>query len=673
MGARLREGDDLKMKARLHDRIQDARPTPGVGVTSAPHRTLAGSHARDRPMYFDKLVRAALPVMLFASPALSAQALLETDPHSYSDPRAFRTTHVALDLTADFDQKRLRGHVDLGLERARSDAHELVLDTRDLAIQGVELRGDQPTSLEFRLDKPDPILGAALRIAIPRTGEKLIVRVKYETSPNASGLQWLEPSQTAGRKHPYLYSQSQAVHARSWIPLQDTPAVRVTYEARIRTPSELLAVMSAQNDVKAARDGDYAFRMPQPIPSYLIALGVGDLEFKAIGARTGVYAEPSVLDSAAHEFADTEAMLIACEKLFGPYRWERYDLLILPPSFMWGGMENPRLTFLTPTVIAGDRSLVSLIAHELAHSWSGNLVTNANWNSVWLNEGFTVYLERRIIEALYGTERRAMEDTLGVQSLRRDIAALEAEGKRHLTKLAVDLKGEDPDDGFTDVPYEKGRLFLGFLESRLGRARLDAFLKDYFAKFSFQSVTTDAFLEYFWEHISGAENLTLTKAELREWIHEPGIPSSAVLPRSDAFKRVDAQTQSWLKGSISAQQLDTKNWTTHEWLHFLDNLPADIGAERLRELDAAFNLTAAKNNEVAHSWLKNAIRASYSPAWARLEQYLTSIGRRKLVKPLYDELLKTPEGTQRARQIYAKARPLYQIPLAQQLDEIMTD
>ncbi len=614
----------------------------------------------------------ALILLMFATPtAVFANSQAIDDPHSYSDPRAFRTTHVALDLTADFSRKRLVGHVDLTLQRIDAAARELVLDTRDLTIRAVELRSPKSSPLQFRLDKADPILGSALRISVPDVGERLTVRIEYETSPNATGLQWLEPSQTAGGKHPYLYSQSQAIHARSWIPLQDTPAIRVTYEARIHTPPELLAVMSARNDVNTARDGDYSFRMPQPIPSYLIALGIGDLTFKAIGPRTGVYAEPEVIEAAAYEFADTEAMLVACEKLFGPYRWERYDLLILPPSFMWGGMENPRLTFLTPTVISGDRSLVSIIAHELAHSWSGNLVTNANWNSVWLNEGFTVYLERRIIEALYGEERRAMEDTLGVQSLKRDIAALKAEGKGDLTRLSVDLRGQDPDDGFSDVPYEKGRLFLGFLESRLGRDRLDAFLNDYFAKFAFQSVTTDMFLDYFWQHVSRGRDVKLTKAEVLEWTEQPGIPSSAVLPQSDAFVRVDAQKQTWLDGTVAAKELNTKKWTTHEWLHFLDNLPADISAEQLRELDRAFDLTNVKNKAVAHSWLKTAIRANYSPAWPRLEQYLTSIGRRSLVKDLYEELLKTRDGTRRAQEIYTKARPLYQIPLAQQLDELI--
>ncbi len=615
-----------------------------------------------------------LTVALSTAAQAGEQAGGMSDSHSFANTRDFRATHAYLELTADFEHKRLVGHVDLTLRRINPQAHDLVLDTRDLTIDKVELIEDAPRRLPYRLGDTHPILGTPLRITLPAaTGDTFTVRVAYQTSPNASGLQWLDPSQTAGGKEPYLYSQSQAIHARSWIPLQDTPQVRLTYDARIHTPPGLLAVMSAQNESQDVRDGDYRFRMSHAIPSYLIALGIGDLSFRPIGPRTGVYAEPTLVAAAASEFADVEAMLEACEKLFGPYHWDRYDLLILPPSFMWGGMENPRLTFLTPTAIAGDRSLVSLIAHELAHSWSGNLVTNANWESVWLNEGFTVYLERRIIEALYGKQRRDMEDTLGLQSLQRDIASLDAAGDRLLTRLAVDLHGRDPDDAFSDVPYEKGRLFIGFLEFRLGRDRLDVFLKSYFERFAFQSIDTQTFLDYFTRQVLDRPDAKLSLAEVSAWIDEPGIPATAVLPQSDAFKRVDGQKESWLGGQRTAGQLDTAQWTTHEWLHLLDNLPMDIGAEQLRQLDEAFKLTASTNSEIAHSWLKNAIRAGYEPAWPRLEEFLTSIGRRKFVKDLYDELLKSAAGAQRARQIYAKARPLYQIPLVQQLDEMMGD
>jgi aminopeptidase N len=277
-----------------------------------------------------------------------------------------------------------------------------VLDTRDLDIQKAESSRDGSSwaNALFSLAPPDKILGSALSITLPDDATR--VRISYTTRPQASGLQWLDPPQTAGKKDPFLFTQSEAIHARSWIPLQDSPQVRITYRAHVRTPKNLMAVMSANNDLKAARDGDYEFEMPQPIPSYLIALAVGDLFFAPISPRTGIWAEPPVVGKAAREFADLEAMIRAAEELFGPYHWDRYDVLVLPPSFPFGGMENPRLTFATPTVLAGDKSLVALVAHELAHSWAGNLVTNATWRDFWLNEGFTVYLERRIVEKVFG-------------------------------------------------------------------------------------------------------------------------------------------------------------------------------------------------------------------------------------------------------------------------------
>ena len=346
------------------------------------------------------------------------------DPHSLSNPEEIRVRHIDLDLNVSFPEKTLYGTAVLFLERLNAEAPRIVLDTLDLNIFEVEsASGDEAYQVaRFAAGEADPILGAALSIELPPSVDR--IRIKYSTSPDARGLQWLEPRHTAEKKDPFLLTQSQAINARSWIPLQDTPQVRMTFRANIKCPEHLMAVMGAANNPQVLAAGNYSFEMPQPIPSYLIALAVGDLSFRALGSRTGVYAEPSVIDSAAAEFSDLEAMMANAERLYGPYRWDRYDVLVLPPSFPVGGMENPRLTFATPTILAGDKSLVSVIAHEIAHSWAGNMVTNATWDDIWLNEGFSVYVERRLVEEIYGKSRADMEASLGLEELREEIARL---------------------------------------------------------------------------------------------------------------------------------------------------------------------------------------------------------------------------------------------------------
>jgi aminopeptidase N len=593
--------------------------------------------------------------------------------------------HVDLAVQVLFEDRILDGVVDLKVRRVDPAARTLMLDTRDLSVREVALvlPSGRDRELRFRFGETDPKLGTPLEITLPQSLEEftsgqdeknnphgsIMVRVTYHTGQDASGLQWLTPQQTAGKKHPFLFTQSQAIHARSWIPLQDTPAVRVTYRATIFPPEGLVAVMSAARDERGGGDVqfDFEFEMTRPIPSYLIALAVGDLKFKSLGPRTGVYAEPSVLEAAAHEFADTESMLKTCEELFGPYYWERYDLLILPPSFPFGGMENPRLSFITPTIIAGDRSLVSLIAHEMAHSWSGNMVTNATWRDLWLNEGFTVYLEARIMEALYGERRRAMEDVLALKTLRADLARLPPQDQ----VLAIDLRGRDPDDVFSSVPYEKGRFFLVYLESKIGREKFHNFLGNYFAQFAFKSITTEQFLDYLREKMLGGRRPPVTEEAIKQWVYGPGLPEDAVLPQSDALVNIDEQRRQWLEGRRQPAELGAAQWSTQEWLHFLDNMPGTLALAQLQSLDAAFKLTSAGNAEVAHSWLKIAVRNRYEPAMARLEEYLVSIGRRKLIKPLYEELMKTDWGVEFAQRVYKKARPGYHPIAVNTLDAIV--
>jgi aminopeptidase N len=425
--------------------------------------------------------------------------------------------------------------------------------------------------------------------------------------------------------------------------------------------------MSARNDPTPKTPGDYRFEMPQPVPSYLIAIGVGDLQYKAISKRSGVYAEPSVLDRAAREFEDTEKMIQAAESLYGVYRWEQYDMLILPPSFPYGGMENPRLTFLTPTVLAGDKSLVGLISHELAHSWSGNLVTNATWRDFWLNEGFTTYFERRIQEAVYGPARSEMEALLERNGLERELAELPERDEI----LYIDLKGRDPDDGATDVPYVKGMLFLRHLEEVFGRPRFDAFLRGYFSNFAFQSITTGDFVKYLRENLFAQNPDLAGRIDVDAWLTQPGLPASAPHPKSDAFDKVTQAAQAWLRGSGALASVPTRQWTTQEWLHFLTSMPEKLNTVRMAELDRAFHFTSSGNVEIVYQWLLMSIRSGYGPAYPRLERFLMEVGRRKYIKPLYTELAKTPEGKKRAQAIYAKARPGYHPIAIITIDELL--
>jgi aminopeptidase N len=536
-----------------------------------------------------------------------------------------------------------------------------------LTIEAVTTSTDGTTleKADVELRKEDPILGQPLVIPVPEDVQA--VRVTYVTGPKATALQWLSPKQTAGKKHPLLFTQSQAIDARSWVPLQDTPGVRFTYKALVRTPKDLLAVMSAGNDPDQKRTGDYRFQMTEPIPSYLLALCVGDLDFRKLGARTGVYAEPPVIQKAATEFADLEEFLKACEKLYGPYRWGRYDVLVMPPSFPFGGMENPRLTFASPTTIAGDKSLVSVLAHELAHSWSGNLVTNATWRDFWLNEGFTVYLERRILEAVYGKARADAEAVLGRRSLEREMADLPKPDQ----VLHIDLKGRTPTDGLTDVPYEKGALFLRHLESVYGRERFDAFLKEYFAHFAFQSITTDQFAEYLREHLLKSDPAKAARAKVDEWLHGAGLPADAPNPSAEALAKVEERAKAFAAGTVKAADLPAKKWSALEWIHFLTNVPPDVGRDKLAGLDKAFGVTKSGNSEVLFQWLMLAVRNNYQPAYDRLAGFLTEQGRRKFLKPLYEELVKTPAGKERALKIYKQARPTYHPLSVETVDAIV--
>jgi len=466
--------------------------------------------------------------------------------------------------------------------------------------------------------------------------------IRYRTGPDASALQWLEPEQTAGGKAPFLYSQCQAIHARSVVPLQDTPRLRITYEAELTVPATLRGLMAAGAVDREVR-GDRAverYRMDEPIPPYLFAFAVGDLESRDLGPRSRVWAEPSVVVRAAHEFAGVDRMLTSAEALFGPYSWGRFDLLVLPPSFPYGGMENPRLTFLTPTLLTGDRSLVNVVAHELSHSWTGNLVSNASAEDFWLNEGFTVFAERRILEVLEGPEMVALHAAVGRQAL--DEAVTNFRDRPQLTRLRTRLQGVDPDDAFSQVPYEKGFLFLRALEDAVGRPAFDRFLKKYMEAFRFQSVTTEELLELVRTELPGA----LETVNAPRWIDGEGVPAGAPVARSSRLEQVEV-----LKTELPSPA--AKEWSPWEWQVYLNHLPRPAPAELLAALDERFQLTEAANPEVLVAWLTVAIRSGYVPAVRRAETLLGEVGRMKYLKPLYAALIAGP-GTRSLAEAWAQ-------------------
>jgi aminopeptidase N len=601
------------------------------------------------------------------------------DPHSYAQGPALR--HLQLKLTVDFAQQMLAGSATWLLAEPLATAATLVFDTRELTIESTMASpalaagatadaAAQLAPVPYALGAPDAVLGQALRVELP--AGTTTVRVAYRTSPGAAAVQWLAPAQTAGA-HPFLFTQSQAILARTWLPCPDSPGRRFSYEATVEVlgpeRGQLLALMSAADNPQAtAPDGRYHFRQPQPVPAYLLALAVGRLDFAPLGERTGIYAEPATLAGARAEFGALNEMVSAAEQLYGPYRWGRYDLLVLPISFPFGGMENPCLTFVTPTILAGDRSLTSLVAHELAHSWSGNLVTNATWDDFWLNEGFTVYFERRIMEQLYGRPYADMLQVLGEADLRHTLHELGPDSAD--THLRQHLAGRDPDDGLTDIAYEKGCLLLRTIEQLVGRPRLDTFITEYFARFAFQSMTTDRFAAYLTQVLLSPEEAS--RLDLPAWLDGPGLLPGAPVAHSARFDAVDDALVQFAAGVAPTRlQPITTEWSSQEWEHFLRGLPPTLMAADLAGLDAVFHFTTSGNAELLAAWFPLALRAGYAPADAALEHFLRHVGRRKFLVPLYRALLATPGGRARAQEIYRLARPNYHSVATSTLDALV--
>lgn len=593
------------------------------------------------------------------------------DAHSYSNLNEIQTKHIHLDLEVDFENKSIYGIARHEMKNFGTDT--AIFDMKGLEIQRVTVgKVDHEQNTDYVIGLEDEILGAPLSVKID--SNTTFINIYYKTTKNSGALDWLDPQLTAGKKLPYLYTQGQAILTRTWIPTQDSPSNRITYSADVKVPKELMALMSAKNPTEKNELGEYHFEMKQAIPVYLIALAVGDFAYKKLGKNCGVYTEPSMLRSVAWEFADLRKMIVAAEGLYGKYQWEQYDVIVLPYSFPFGGMENPRLTFANPTLIAGDRSLVSVIAHELAHSWSGNLVTNATWDDFWLNEGFTVYFENRIMESIYGKEIADILALIEFQELETEVVEIERGDHPEDTYLKLALDGRDPDDGMTSIAYVKGAFFLKTLEELVGREKFDVFMNEYFQTYKFQTVTTETFEKYLLNNLLKPNKLTFNT---KEWLYGKGIPENCVKIVSPRFVAIQKLATDFVLGKNiflkkkGQKVLSRSKYITQEWLAFIRELPRDIDIAELRKLDKKLNFKNCGNAEIMTEWFVLAIKAGYKDVRPNMEKFLIKIGRRKFILPIYKALSEEKDNLDFAKSVYKKARPYYHSVSQKTMDDLL--
>lgn len=603
-------------------------------------------------------------LLLFITTITMSQEQFPIKNHSFASSDT-QVKHLDLDIQVDFTNKVISGIASYQIDR-KNDSKQLVLDINGLKINKVTF-DNNAVSQPFTLGPIVEHLGQALAIKLKANVKT--INVHYQTTEKSQAVQWLSSMQTAEKKHPFMFTQSWAILARTWIPCQDNPEVRITYSAKVKVPKQLLALMSAENPIRKNSKGIYNFKMKQPVPMYLIALAVGDLSFKKLDSRTGIYAEPLMLKKAAKEFSDLPKMVKTAEKLYGPYLWDRQDLLIMPPSFPYGGMENPRLSFINPTVIAGDKSRTNIIAHELAHSWSGNLVTNETWEDFWLNEGFTVYFERRITESMYGSDTATMKAKIGIDELKEAMKKIESSKYPEDNRLFLNLKNRNPEDGLTVIPYEKGFYFLKTLENIVGRKQWDAFLKKYFAQHAFQTMSTSKFISLLDKEFIQSSGGLGEKIQINEWVYGQSIPSNAKPIQSQAFVQVDQQLNRWKEGTL-AQGLDTQGWVSEQWIHFINNLPEQVEIQKLEDLDQAFNFSESGNVSILSQWFVCLVRNQHAVQYPKIRSFLLSTGHLWHIYSVYAEMIKNQKTQQLALDIFSQAKASYHPITVRALQEL---
>lgn len=595
----------------------------------------------------------------------------KADPHSYSNIDEIHTTHLNLELDVNFENKTIYGVARHTMENLK-DADTAVFDIKALDIKKVTLGDKDEIATDFVIGKEDPLKGQPLYVKL-KPGTKQ-VNIYYQTTEETEAIDWLPKELTSGKKYPYMYTQGQAILTRSWIPIQDTPKNRITYSATVKVPSGLLAIMSANNPKEKNKEGVYTFKMKQPIPAYLIAIAVGDMVYTPLGDNCGVYSEPELAEACAYEFVDLPKMISAAESLYGKYQWDQYDLAILPYSFPFGGMENPRLTFANPTIIAGDRSSVYVIAHELAHSWSGNLVTNATWNDFWLNEGFTVYFENRIMEKIYGEEIAEILRVIEFQELQATLNVIEESEHPEDSQLKLELDDRNPDEGMTEVAYIKGAFFLRTLEKAVGRKKFDEFLKNYFDKHAFETIGTEGFIDYLNKELLEPNNVSFN---VEEWIYRPGLPENCVKVSSKRLDNMSAYAEKLNNGEdIFAHELKgvkRTDYTTQEWQAFIRGISDTIAPEVLQNVDKHLEFKSSGNRALMSEWFALCVKAHNKDVRPEMKAHLVKVGRRWFIEGIYQALKDSddPDDLKWAKEVFDEAKENYHYVSKTTIEEIL--
>ncbi|KAG7361242.1 aminopeptidase N [Nitzschia inconspicua] len=594
------------------------------------------------------------------------------DLSSFSKPEEAVVTHLDWVLTVDFEEKCLVAKATCTVRKSRRNFGRLILDTAHLEISAVQSCDGSP--LDFKLHslvRNKEHLGRPLEIQLPeQQGEDDTVKVTilYRTTEQCSALQWLPPSQTAGKQFPYLFTQCQAIHARSLVPCQDRCGVKMTYNATVTVPKWSTAVMSALfENVEMADENHkvYTWNQPVPISSYLLALAVGELTKKEISKRCAIWSEPSVVDAAAWEFSETEDFLTAAEAISGKtYVWGRYDLLCLPPSFPYGGMENPCLTFVTPTLLAGDKSLADVVAHEIAHSWTGNLVTNATWDHFWLNEGWTTWLQRKIMVRIKNNPKFLDFDAIeGRKSLTDTI---QHEMAPQNTSLVLKIGDADPDDSYSTVAYEKGFTLLLYLERLVGTPEFENFFKAYIQRFATKTLTSEDFRDFFMDYFKGNEKVQ--EVDWDTWLYGQGMPP--ILPQLDqSMAKGSADLASiWLAVDRESKAPPAKNemasWSSLQIVCFLDFVQVEtadkpLQVSTLQAMNALYHFAESRNSEILFRYCKLAIASEDASILPVAIRFITTQGRMKFVRPLYKSLYRSAFGKDLAVKTFLNNQDFY--------------